>query len=112
MMYYLSKLHMNTLKDRLIKLNLLMFFEYLDVIFLVKLLKFPDIYPNLSKYLVFPNVNTRASTFSKLSHNFVSTNKSCTCFFNRIVRLWNVLPVIDTSKSLETIKFHLFFSLD
>ena len=78
--------------------------NYLDVIFLVKLLKFPDVYPNLSKYLVVSNINTIAScTFSKLS----------TSFFNCIVRLWNVLPVIDISKSLETIKFHLhsFFRL-
>ena len=43
-----------------------------------------------------------------LFQNFVSTNKSCTSFFNCIVRLWNVLPI---SKSLGTIFFGLILLL-
>ena len=94
-------------RDRLITLNLLplmYFYEYLDLLFLVHSLKFPDGSFDIRDHLQFL---TRCTSGIKLQARFCSTNRSRHFFFNRVTRLWNALPPIDLSLSISSIKASL-----
>ena len=97
-------------KDRLITLHLLplsSWFEYLDITFLLKCLQFPpDHFINIFDYVQFVLNSTRSASASKLKCTLPksSINRVHFFYFNRVVRLWNSLPVINLSLSTSTIK--------
>ena len=84
-------------------LPLMYFLELNDILFLVKSLKSPTPAFNILNYVTFNTSTTRSGTFNKLIHNFTSTSHAHHFYFNRIVRLWNSLPYIDLSLSIDTI---------
>ena len=92
-------------------LPLMYFLELNDILFLVKSLMSPTPAFNILNYVTFNTSTTRSGTFNKLIHNFTSTSHAHHFYFNRIVRLWNSLPYIDLSLSIDTIKsnLHNFF---
>ena len=71
-------------------------YELNDLMFLIKTLKFPSAHFDISKYIQFADHSTRATSISY--HN---------SYFNRIIRLWNSMPVIDLTLSLDIIKTQL-----
>ena len=90
-------------------LPLMMFFELLDLLFLIKCLKSPSVLNfNIYDYVSFSHTATRSATHKKLQYRFHSYNSSRHYYFSRIVRLWNILPPIDLSLSLPTIKTQLY----
>lgn len=96
-------------KERLIKLHLfpLMYiFEISDILFFVNSLKKPTTSFNINLHVSFSQSVTRSGSV-KLNHNVSFTNKERHFYFNRICRLWNSLPIIDTSLPVETIKSHI-----
>ena len=78
---------------------------------MVKCIKAPTPYFNISDYVTFCSANTRSSVHPKLKHTKTKTNLLGQFYFNRIPRLWNSLPQIDTSMSIPTLrcKLHTFF---
>ena len=97
-------------KSRLIQLKLLplmMVYELNDIVFFIKSLKNPSTAFNIYKYVSFSSLSTRSSSTGKLTHSFSLTNKSRHFYFNRIPRLWNRLPEVDLSLSMDTIKHKL-----
>ena len=95
---------------RLVSLKLLplmYFYELLDLLLLIQSLKNPDSSFDIKNYITFSSHGTRSGSCSKilLSHN--STNRSRHFYFYRVARLWNALPHIDLSLSLDTIKLRL-----
>ena len=97
-------------RGRLVSLQLLplmYFYELLDLLLLIQSLKNPDSSFDIKNYITFSSHDTRSGSCSKilLSHN--STNRSRHFYFYRIARLWNALPHIDLSLSLNTIKLRL-----
>ena len=94
-------------KSRLISLHILPLMYWLelqDLLFLIKCLKEPSDNFNPLSFISFVNSNTRSATANKLKVNFNRTCHSRHFYFNRIVRLWNSLPVIDLSLSYATLK--------
>ena len=96
-------------KDRLIKLELLplmQFYEYLDLVFIVKCLKSTDTTSNfqVSNFLNFSKSPTRSSTFTKFILNKSRTDFSRHFYFNRVAHLWNLLPQLDLNLTIPTIK--------
>ena len=82
-------------KERLMNLNLLplmMYFEIADIIFMVKCIKAPTPYFNISDYVTFCSENTHSSIHLKLKHTKTKTNLLGQFYFNRIPRLWNSIP--------------------
>ena len=110
--YILHDYH-SAYKERLISLHLLplsLWFEYLDITFLINCLKNPsDHYFNIHDYVQFISSNTRSSSSSKLKCTLSrsSNNHINFFYFNRVVKLWNTLPIIDLSLSFLTIKKNL-----
>uniref|UniRef100_A0A1X7TSZ9 Reverse transcriptase domain-containing protein n=1 Tax=Amphimedon queenslandica TaxID=400682 RepID=A0A1X7TSZ9_AMPQE len=97
-------------RDRLIQLSLfplLYWLKLLDIMYLVKSLKFPSDNMSILEFISFNDSATRSSASHKLKHNFCRTSRSHNSYFNRIVRLWNKLPKIDLTESLATIKTKL-----
>ena len=84
------------------------FFELNDTLFLVNSLKSPTPTFNIYNYVAFNTSTTRSGTYNKLIHNFTSTSHAHHFYFNRITRLWNSLPYIDLSLSVNTIKSILY----
>ena len=80
-------------------------YELNDLIFFVKSLKAPTDHFDIRRHIQFARNPTRSGTSSKLVH--IKALQSAHHHFylvNRIVRLWNHLPEIDTSLSIHTIK--------
>ena len=95
-------------KTRLTNLHLFplsLWFEYLDLTFIIKCLKDPSDHFNIFQYIQFVSNNTRASSACKLKCTFPrsSLNSIHFFYFNRVVRIWNSLPIINLSLS-STIK--------
>jgi len=93
--------------DRLKKFNLLplmYIFEFNKIIFTIKSLKYPSPSFNITNYITFNDGITRFSSRNKMIHTRSSNNVNGHFFFNRIPRLWNVLPTIDLSLSIVTNK--------
>ena len=96
-------------KDRLIKLKLFplsLWFEYLDIMFLIKCVKNPQSHFDIFKFIQFVSSSTRSSTHIKLKSLIpISSNTHLNfLYFNRVVKLWNALPVIDITLSISAIK--------
>ena len=79
-------------------------YELNDLMFFIKTLKFPSTHFDISEYLQFVDHNTRAASTHKLSHHRIKSSSYHTSYFNRIIQLWNSIPVIDLTLSLDTIK--------
>ena len=97
-------------RNRLIHLNLLplmMEFELVDIMFLVKSVKFPSGHFNIHKFVQFCSHPTRAGHSFKLKHLLCRSNYERNFYFNRIPRLWNSLPFLDITLSLSVIKSKL-----
>jgi len=76
-------------------------FEISDIMFFVNCMKIPTSSFSINSYVSFSQSFTR---YIQLNHNISFINKGCHFYFNRICRLWNSLPIIDTSLSTDTIK--------
>ena len=88
-------------------LPLMQWFELHDILFLVNCIKNPPDNFSLSDYLTFTSGPTRLTSNFKLKHTFSKFSASRHFYFNRLPRLWNSLPPIDTTKSTQTIKYNL-----
>ena len=98
-------------KTRLIQTNLLptmYWFEQQDILFMIKCFNKPPENFDIWNYMSFSKTTTRSSSTRKLTYKHVRTNMTRHFYFNRIVRLWNSLPQIDLSLSLETLKKKLY----
>ena len=96
--------------DRLKKLNLLplmYIFEFNEILFIIKSLKYPSPSFNVTDYITLNTGSTRSSSSGKMTHVRSSSNMNRN-FFNRIPRLWNALPPIDVSLSLRTNKMKIY----
>ena len=90
-------------RDRLLNLNILplmMQYEISDIMFLVKCIKNPSNYFNISEFVLFSSSNTRSSAHLKLKHSIPKNNTLRQFYFNRIPRLWNSLPRFDLDLSI------------
>ena len=99
-------------KSRLLTLQLLplsMWLELLDIMFLVINLKNPQSHFNIFSYVQYVRSKTRSSSQNKLQCTlpYASNNRLNFFYFNRVVRLWNSLPIIDLEESIPTIKYKL-----
>jgi len=97
-------------KTCLLKLKLLLLMYTLDIndiIFLIKSIKFPSNSFNIKDFVTFISGNTWLANNHKLQHTRSSYVLSNNFYFNRIARIWNVLPVVDCNLNIPTIKFHL-----
>jgi len=90
----------NYYQHHLVKLGMLLLMyvydELADIMLFVKSLRFPNSSFNILDFVTFSTNPTR-SFGSKLYHKFSSINLISNSYFYRLPRLWNSLPVIDTS---------------
>ena len=89
-------------------LPLMHWFEFLDVMFLIKCIKDPPDNFNIFEFVQFVSSSTRSGSNNKLVINLTRSSKVRHFYFNRIARLWNRLPHtgigIDLSLSFLAIK--------
>ena len=78
-----------------------------DIMFLIESLKFPTDNFDIRDHVTFIRNSTRSGTHHKLAHPKVTSAIQSHFHFNRIVRLYNHLPVIDISLPINTIKRRL-----
>ena len=103
-------------KTWLSTLNLLplsMTLELNDIIFFLKLVRCPSPSFNILDYVHFcDSSGTRSSKANKLQHPVISSTSSSNLYFNRLLRLWNCLPIIDdnvsTSAAISHLKAHFW----
>ena len=88
-------------------LPLMMEFEIVDIMFLVKSVKFPSAHFNIHEFVQFCSYSTRAGHSFKLKHLLCRSNYERNFYFNRIPRLWNSLPFLDITLSPSVIKSKL-----
>ena len=84
-------------KSRLISLKLLPLMYWLeiqDVLFLLKHIKLPADNFNIFDHVSFVTSCTRASTRKDLKQNFSRCSTTSHFYFNRVVKLWNKLPIV------------------
>ena len=103
---YSSPYH--TRLKRLSLLPLMYTYELNDILFFIKSLKRSDDSFKITDYIGFTSGNTRSSINCKLAHKRSRLNTNRHFYFNRMPRLWNVLPPINLSHSISTIKTMLF----
>ena len=99
----------STYRSRLCSLNLLplmYYYEIQDIIFLVKCIKDPPDNLDLFQYISFSS-RIRPGNSKYLKFNYRRSTKTRFFYFNRIVKLWNLLPPLDLSNSLATIQRNL-----
>ena len=97
-------------KQRLEQLHLLPLmytYELNDLMFFIKSLKSPSAHFDISQHIQFASHSTRAASTHKLSYLSTTTSSYHKSYFNRIIRLWNSMPIIDLTLSLSTIKILL-----
>jgi len=84
-------------------------YELNDLMFLIKSLNTPTENFNIKEFISFNTNSTRSGSHLKLCHpRALSTNHHhFEFYFNRIVRLWNHMPVIDILLSSHVIKRNL-----
>ena len=85
-------------------LPLMYWLELQDIIFFVKCIKEPPDNFSINEFVTFASGKTRSASFGKLIHNLSSYSTTRHFYFNRIARLWNSLPPIDTTQSMYSIK--------
>ena len=94
-------------KSRLQQLHLLPLmyvYELNDLMFLIKSLKSPTDNFNIRNHIAFVSNSTRSGVHQKLVHPKSSSAVHHHFYFNRIVRLYNYLPVINLSLPTNVIK--------
>ena len=93
--------------ERLLRLKLLplmYIYDLSDILFFfIKSVKFPS---ETFKFVEFISGPTRSAGY-KLRHMIAFKNSVMNSYFYRIPRLWNSLPLLDLSQTLQTIKFKL-----
>ena len=97
-------------KSRLIAIRLLpvsLWLEAQDVLFLIKLTIDPPSGFCLEEYISYVSSSTRASSHNKIKRSQLliprlSVTRSF--YFNRVIRIWNSLPFIDTNQPYLSIK--------
>ena len=97
-------------RTRLCKLHILpltMLYELNDICFFVKSLKQPHRSFAITDHVSFSTNNTRSGLHHKLVQPRAATNRSKHFYFNRLPRLWNSLPPIDTSRNYESLVSHI-----
>jgi len=82
-------------------------YELTEIMFLIKSLNMPIGNFDIRKYIFFNDNTTRSESYLKVRHPMTSSANHHHFYFNRIVRLWNQLPVIDLSLSPHIIKQRL-----
>lgn len=98
-------------RERLIHLNLLplmCYYELLDITFLVNSLKNKTERFNVLQFVQIQDLNTRSSDRVTLKHIRCESNLQEHFYFNRVARLWNKMPAIDLSLSVNTIRTKLY----
>jgi len=83
-------------------------FEFNEIIFEIKSLKYPSPSFNITNYITFNEGITRSSSRNEMIHTRSSNNVKTHFFFNRIPCLWNALPPIDLSLSIVTNKTTIY----
>ena len=97
-------------RSRLLTLHLLPLmysFELYDIIFVIKSLNNPTSYFDIHNFIEFHSSISRLSQANKLIHHRSSNLITQHFFFNRVLRLWNVLPVIDVTPPTSTLHSRL-----
>jgi len=106
---YILNDYESSYKSRLEQLHLLPLmytYELNDLMFLIKCLKQPSDHFNIYHHIQFATSSTRFGNSNKLVHPKSSSSTHQHFYFNRIVRLWNHLPIIDTSLSIHQLKLY------
>ena len=88
-------------------------FELNDILFFINSIKNPSRSFNILHYLHFTKGNTRSKSYSKLVHSSTPTNTGSQFYFIRFPRLWNSIPPLDLTLSVNTLKntiINLFWS--
>ena len=104
---YILNDYTSSYKSRLNQLNILPLIKLQDLMFLIKSLKSPTDSFNIDNHITFASSTTRSGTYQKLVHSRTSTTIQRHFYFNRIIRLYNHLLVIDLSLSINTINNHI-----
>ena len=78
-------------------------FELCDIIFVIKSLKNPNHILQYYNYIQFHSSSSRFSHANKLIHHRSTNLATHHFFFNRVPRLWNVLPIINMSLPTSTL---------
>ena len=92
--------YQSSYRSRLLTLYLLplmYLFELYDISFVIKSLKNPTSSFNIYNFIDFYSSSSRLSHANKLIHHKSFNSTTHHFFFNRVSRLWNVLPIIDFS---------------
>ena len=87
-------------------LPLMYIYEIADILFFIKSIKYPSDKFDILNYVNFTTGSTR-SAGTKLYPKTARTNVIMNSYFYRLSRLWNSLPIIDLSESLESMKIKL-----
>ena len=94
-------------KSYLLKLNILplmYLFDYYDILFFIKHIKYPTNNFNIFDHITFSHGSTRSSSHSKLHHKYSTSNLLRNSYFCRLPKIWNSLPPIDLNQSFTTIR--------
>jgi len=75
--------------------------DFYDLLFFVKSLKQLSDHFNILDHVTFSTNRTRSATAHKFLYNYSSNNKNRNSYFNRLPRLWNALPPINTEFTLH-----------
>ena len=90
-------------KFRLLELQILPLMYVLDIcdiMFFIKSLKAPTNAFNITDYIKFTSETTQSGSSYKLQHIRNTNVSSSNFYFNRLPRIWNVLPIIDHNLNL------------
>ena len=105
---YILNDYTSNYKSRLLELKILPLMYVLDIcdmMFFIKSLKAPTNAFNITDYIIkFTSGNTRSGKLQYIRNTNVSSSNF---YFNRLPRIWNVLPIINYNLSLPTIKYKL-----
>ena len=104
---YITNDYTSDYKSRLQQINLLplmYWYDLLDLLFFVKCLKTPPDNFSITDHVQFISSSTRNGYNHKLQFKYTRTSASRHFYFNRIVRLWNAMPTINTELPFDSIK--------
>ena len=93
--------------EQLHMLPLMYTYELNDLMFFIKSLKSLSAHFDISQHIQFANHSTRAASTHKLYYLTTTSSSYHKSYFNRTIRLWNSMPIIDLTLSLSTIKILL-----
>ena len=108
---YLLSTSSPSYKDRLIELHILplmYWFDFQDILFLVRSILFPSDNFDIFSYVSFCPPGSRSGSSGKLYCQYHRLSTTRHFYFARVVRLWNNLPQIDLSKSFYLIKKQIY----